>query len=66
MHHLTTFYKGFNSFATMSLEDGFIRYNTKKPHDACDDARRRINELQLPLSAKVTSYNTFIITPNEN
>jgi hypothetical protein len=61
METLTKFYKGFNSFATMSLEDGFIVYNTKKPHDACDDARLRISELNLPLKARVTSYNTFIV-----
>lgn len=58
-----TFYKGFHSFISVNVHENMIVYTCgANPGGCVDDARRRINELKLPLEAKLTSYNTFTIT----
>lgn len=58
------FYKGFQHFANLRVTDTSMIFTTgAKVHSACDAARKRIFELQLPLEAKVTGYNEFIVTP---
>lgn len=61
---LTKFYKGFQHFATMDLREDAITFKVgAQVHQSCDAARKRINEMSLPLTAKVTSYNTFVVEP---
>lgn len=56
------FYKGFQHFASIDVQPERVLFKVgAQVHQSCDAARRRINELQLPLTAKVTSYNTFIV-----
>ena len=58
------FYKGFMHFASINVTEENIVFTTgAQVHGACDKARLRISELQLPLSARVTGYNTFVVEP---
>jgi len=62
MEHLTKFYKGFHWFTDMELQADYVIFKTHgKVGIACDKARERINEMQLPLKAQITSYNTFTV-----
>ena len=58
------FYDGFTHFVSLSILPNSVEFKTaSQPHNACDCARRRINELSLPLHAIVTGHNSFKIQP---
>lgn len=58
------FHKGFYNFSSMTVHEEMIVFKVGgQLHNACDMARKRINEFQLPLTAKITSHNTFVVEP---
>lgn len=63
MHHLTTFHKGFQANADVIDQSNGFTYKARNAYTACDKARLRILELNLPLTAKVLNYNTLIVYP---
>lgn len=63
MRHLTTFHNGFQAIAEVVDQSETLTYKAKNPYTACDKARVRISELNLPLTAQVLNYNTLIVKP---
>lgn len=62
-----TFNKGFTNFSSLQIESDKVVFTTAShPGNYCDSARKRISELGLPLSAKITSHNSFSIQPIQN
>lgn len=63
MKHLTTFHSGFQSAAERIQSGELFTYKAKNVNKACDQARLRISELNLPLVAIITGHNTFSVKP---
>lgn len=57
-----TFYKGFSHFLSLTeTSDSVVFKTVSHPGNSCDNARKRINELNLPLIARIESHNSFSI-----
>lgn len=59
---LDKFMRAYDMDSVTRYEDKLV-YTTRKPGDACDDARALIAKLDLPLTAKLpSSYgNSFVV-----
>ena len=70
--HLEKFYKGFHDFSSLDVQGDKLIFKLPSPslvQDAYLAAQKRINELCLPLEAKLTGHrllsNTFIVKEND-
>lgn len=61
--NLDTFRKGFMSYRDLDQYEDMIVFTVGggMVGSSVDDARKRISELGLPLTAKITSYKNFVV-----